>query len=230
MNQGGLLHSLLEQKGGDSYEWHRSPSDSPGYANARNNLLTQKQLPWEDAPNTGESKRQVWIQEVRTVMDTQGLNWRDALKTASANRKQKNNDYRTVKERVKESYTGRKADQVDCDNCPGKYNKDVVKDVQGNIVYRPRGYHGRKDLLTSSSATSVLREYYKKNSGISAMRKDIVTKNNTRKTQIPCPTDQNGKIDTTHPDYKKCKSNWLYRKNPRAFDMKTVDYGDSYKK
>ena len=92
MNQGGLLHSLLEQKGGDSYEWHRSPSDSPGYANARNNLLTQKQLPWEDAPDTGESKRQAWIQEVRAVMDTQGLNWRDALKTASANRKQKNND------------------------------------------------------------------------------------------------------------------------------------------
>lgn len=241
INQGGLLHSLLQQKGGaDSYSWHRSPSDTTaGFANARNNLLIAKQHPWEDSAESGESKREAWIQEVRDVMQTQGLNWRDALKTASDNRKQKNNDYQTVKERVKGSYTGRNADSVDCDDCPGKYNKDVIKDSQGKVVYRPHGYHGRKELLTTKSATNILREYYKQRSttykrGITgataAMRKDIVTQNNSRQIQTPCPTTvQNGKtvIDKSHPDYQKCRSNWLYRKNPKKFDIKTVDHGEN---
>ena len=240
INQGGLLDSLLQQKGGaDSYSWHRSPSDKPGYAKARKNLLSENKLPWEDSPESGERKRQAWIQEVRDVMQRNGLNWRDALKRASANRKQNNTEYKTVKERVKDSYTGRKASDVNCDSCPGKYDKDIIRDPQGNVTYRPHGFSGRKELLTTQSATNVLREYYKQRSGTykkgmsgatSAMRKDIVTKNNTRRTQTPCPTTvKNGKtvIDTQHPDYQACRSNWLYRKDPKKFDMKTVDHGEN---
>lgn len=260
---GGLLGALLgdghpgvEQRGGaDSYGWHRADSglvDEEGnsIANARSHLQTVKQLPWEDAPATGESKRAAWLEEVRAVMYETGMNWRDSLKEASRRRKQTTAGYQTVVERVKTSYTGRTAENVNCTEgkrCPGRYTKPVARGNDGDVTYRPNAHNVSRANLSRDAASNLLREYYKQRSGqykgglkgaTKAMRQDIGKKNRSRKVQSPCPTKlitvhrKDGKtyqrriVDRQHPDYAECRSNWLYRATPRRFDMESVDFGD----
>ena len=249
-NNDGLLASLMKQKGGsDSYSWHRQESPGPEFkkgrkTNARNNLLTEKQHPWETSKKSGEEKREQWIMEVRNVMAETGLNWRDALKEASRIRRESNPEYQTVKQRVVESYTGRDADTVACPTgvCPGKYNKAISVNKDGEKIYRPQGHNGRKELLSTAAATEILREYYKeraykyKKGSKKALNADISRKNHSRKIQTSCPTkvinvNRNGKvyqrriIDRDHPDFQNCRSNWLYRSNPRKFDIDRIDDG-----
>lgn len=257
--RGGLLDALHEQHGGaDSYHWHREPSTTANYSNARSHLLTQKRLPWEQTARTGEDKRKAWLEEVRGVMNSQGLNWRDALKVASQQRKAKINGYQTVVERVKGSYTGRRAENVDCVNCPGKYTKPVKRDrATGDVIYRPQGHNVSRNHLSTDAAVKLLRDYYKQRSGqyigglkgaTKAMRQDIskkrgrkpLEKRKTNVVQSPCPTKlitvttkkgvtyQKRVVDKAHPAYAECRSNWLYRDTPGKFDMETVDYGEGH--
>lgn len=266
---GGLLEALLgkerapeaveaieavEQVGGaDSYAWHRSASSIPGVANARSHLLEAKRLPWEASASTGEAKRAAWIEEVRNVMATQGLNWRDALKEASRLRKQTVPQYRTVVERVKDSYTGRNAADVICSpgkTCPGSYDKDIITDDQGEVKYRPNAHNVSRRQLSVEAATNILRDYYRERAssykkGIQgatkAMRQDISRVNTSRVLQSPCPTKyinvtrntndgpvvyQRRVVDKSHPDYAQCRSNWLYRDSPLKFDMEGIDAGE----
>lgn len=257
-NTGGLLGALgalgAEQTGGaDSYAWHRSESQLPGVANARSHLLAEKKLPWEKEAKSGESKRAAWIEEVRKVMTETGLNWRDALKEASRRRKEKVPNYRTIEERVKDTYTGRDSANVKCTpgkRCPGKYTKPVTRKPTGEIAYRPNAHKVSKRHLTTEAATNLLRDYYRNRakSGIykkgiagaaKAMRQDIRKRNSSRIIQSPCPTKlitvtrKDGKVyqrrvvDKSHPDFAACRSNWLYRATPRRFDMEGVDAGEN---
>ena len=258
---GGLLQALLDEYaqhkrdngriqtgGADSYAKHRGPSrDVPGMALARANLLTAKQLPWEQEAKTGEAKRAAWIAEVRTVMLEEGINWKSALLEASRRREANVAGYATVKKRVADSYKPRVAANVKCDKCPGKYNKDVKRDQNGEIVYRPNAHNVSRSHLSTEAATRLLRDYYRERANkyknglpgaTKAMRQDISRLNKTRVTQSPCPTKkitvtrkdgkvyQRSVVDKSHPDYAECRSNWLYRDNPGKFDMQTVDAGE----
>jgi hypothetical protein len=251
--KGGLIDALWGQIGGaDSYAWHRATSAS-GEANAKSHLSIKKKLPWEAKAQSGEEKRAAWIAEVRGVMDDTGSNWRDALKEASSRRKKDIPGYKTVIGRVTNGYTGRNADTVKCSAgkvCPGKYNKAPKTDpVTKQRVYRPNAHNVSRVHLTTDAAKDILRDYYKEraNSGsvkgglkgaTRAMRQDISKRKQGKKVQSPCPTkliDVNRKdgtsykrriVDTKHPDYGACRSNWLYRSNPGRFDMKTIDYGE----
>lgn len=242
----------VQQVGGaDSYSWHRSASANPahnGVANARSHLLAEKRLPWEDEEKTGEAKRAAWINEVRTVMNETGLNWRDALKEASRRRKASVPAYQTVVERVQNSYKGRKAEDVNCVTCPGKYTKPVVRDVNGSIAYRPNAHKVSRTHLSETAATNILRDYYRQqaqsgayknmNTATKSMRQDISKVNRSRKIQSPCPTKltnvtlRNGTVyqrrvvDRSHPAFAECRSNWLYRATPKRFDMEGIDAGE----
>jgi hypothetical protein len=252
IQKGGNVSAQLQQVGGDdSYSWHRATSADPrhnGIANARSHLLAEKRLPWEDEEKSGEAKRAAWINEVRTVMNQSGLNWRDALKEASRRRKATVPAYQTVVERVKNSYTGRKAEDVNCAVCPGKYTKPVARDVDGSIAYRPNAHKVSRAHLSETAATNILRDYYRQraqagayksmNTATKAMRQDISKVNRSRKIQSPCPTKmtnvtrrdgtvyQRQVVDKTHPDFAQCRSNWLYRATPHRFDMEGIDAGE----
>lgn len=240
----------VQTGGADSYAWHRAPSPL-GVANARSHLLATKQLPWETEARSGEDKRAAWIEEVRVVMNESGLNWREALKEASRRRKS-NPKYQTVVERVKKSYTGRDASTVKCTpgkKCPGKYTKDVVREVDGSVAYRPNAHNVSRTHLTTDAAVNILRDYYKQRAktgsykkgmagATKAMRQDIGKRNNSRVVQSPCPTKlitvtrKDGKVyqrrvvDKAHPAYADCRSNWLYRDSPLRFDMEGIDAGE----
>lgn len=274
--QGGLLEALLADKsatpsrpriqnvatqqvgGADSYAWHRAASADPrhnGVANARSHLLAEKRLPWEDEEKSGEAKRAAWIDEVRTVMNQSGLNWRDALKEASRRRKANVPAYQTVVERVKSSYSGRKAEDVNCRTCPGKYTKPVARDVDGSVVYRPNAHKVSRAHLSETAATNILRDYYRQRAqagayknmktATKAMRQDISKVNRSHKRtdgsviiQSPCPTKmvnvtrrdgtvyQRQVVDKAHPGFAECRSNWLYRATPHRFDMEGIDAGE----
>lgn len=260
--KGGLLDTLMDtgqQFGGaDSYSWHRSESTDNShivngvrYANARSHLLTKKRLPWEAEADTGENKRAAWIEEVKGVMQDTGMNWRDSLKEASKRRKQNNAEYKTVVERVKGSYIGRTAQNVNCSpgkKCPGRYTKPVVLTSQGDVTYRPNAHNVSRAHLSTNAAASILRDYYKERSGsyknglrgaTKAMRQDISKRKlKGNKTQSPCPTKmitvtrKDGKtyqrkiVDKSHPEYHECRSNWLYRATPGRFDMHKIDFGE----
>jgi len=244
--------------GADSYSWHRSASADPahnGFANARSHLLTEKRLPWEAEERTGEAKRAAWIAEVRAVMNEAGLNWRDALKEASRRRKENVPAYQTVVERVKNSYKGRNAEDVNCATCPGKYTKPVARDVDGSVAYRPNAHKVSRAHLSATAATNILRDYYRQRAqagnyknmatATKAMRQDISKVNRGHKNkqgqvilQSPCPTKlanvtrrdgtvyQRRVVDKTHPDFAECRSNWLYRATPSRFDMEGIDAGE----
>jgi hypothetical protein len=248
---GGSAQSPMVQVGGDdSYAWHRAPSTVDGMTNARSHLLSSKKLPWEMEARTGEDKRAAWIEEVRNVMAETGLNWREALKEASQRRKKNVPQYQTVVERVKDSYTGRNASAVNCTEgkiCPGRYTKDIARDDQGEVKYRPNAHNVSRVHLTTKAATKILRDYYRQRANeykngmagaTKAMRQDISKLNTSRVLQSPCPTKlinvtrKDGKVyqrnivDKTHPDYAACRSNWLYRDSPGKFDMKGIDAGE----
>lgn len=236
----GLIDVIVQRGGADSYAWHRK--------NVRAHLQSKTRLPWEGTARSGEEKRAAWIQEVRDVMEETGLNWRDAMKEASARRQQKIAGYRTVIQRTTDSYTGRRAENVKCTNpskCPGRYTKPVVTN-NGKIVYRPNGHNVSRAHLTAEAATKILREYYKERAhkykdgrrgATKAMRQDISKRSKRAVVQSPCPTKiitVNGKngpynkriIDRAHPAFAECRSNWLYRSTPGKFDMETVDAGE----
>lgn len=236
----GLIDVIVQRGGADSYAWHRN--------NVRAHLQSKTQLPWEEKARSGEEKRAAWIQEVRDVMGETGLNWREAMKEASARRQQKIEGYRTVVQRTKDSYTGRRAENVRCSNpgkCPGRYTKPVTT-RGGEVVYRPNAHNVSRAHLTTESATKILREYYKERAhkykdgrrgATKAMRQDISKRNKRAVIQSPCPTkviSVNGKhgkynrrvVDRDHPAYAECRSNWLYRSTPGKFDMEGVDAGE----
>lgn len=237
----GLIDVIVQRGGADSYAWHRK--------NVRSHLQSRTTLPWEEQPRSGEEKRAAWIQEVRDVMEETGLNWREAMKEASLRRQQKIAGYRTVVQRTKDSYTGRRAEDVNCSNpdkCPGRYTKPVVT-RGGEVVYRPNAHNVSRVHLTTDSAARILREYYKERAhkykggrkgATKAMRQDISKRNKRAVIQSPCPTKTisvNGKygrytrkiIDRDSPDYAECRSNWLYRSTPGKFDMESVDAGEA---
>jgi hypothetical protein len=234
-----------EQTGGaDSYAWHRDKTN--GIANAYSHLDAVKRLPWEREAKSGQTKRAIWVEEVRALAASEGLSWKDALKTASERRKANNQEYQTVVERVKNSYTGRREEAVTCktDRCPGKYTKEVARDQNGEIIYRPQGHNASRKHLSATAATNVLRDYYRRHAdqyknglagATKAMRQDISRLNKSRVVQSPCPTklsnvtNKKGTtftrrvVDKAHPDFKECRSNWLYRDNPKKFDMEGID-------
>lgn len=258
--KGGLLQALMDQYnsqklpvqtgGADSYAKHRGPSKVEGMALARANLLTAKKHPWEQEAATGESKRAAWISEVREVMTNEGLNWKMALEEASKRRQARNKQYKTVKKRVADDYKPRVAANVKCDKCPGKYDKDVIRDKNGQRVYRPNAHNVSRAHLSTEAATQLLRDYYRQRANkyknglpgaTKAMRQDISRLNTTRVLQSPCPTKkvnvtkkdgtvyQRNTVDKKHPDFANCRSNWLYRANPGKFDIEKVDAGEGNK-
>jgi hypothetical protein len=240
---GGLLEAVIQNQtaGADSYRQHR--------VKAYKNLQTMKKLDWEPTAKTGATKREEWIKEVKALRLKEGYNWKTSLQEASKRRKENINGYKTVVERVQSGYTGRIADNVECNNpdiCPGKYTKAVATASDGSIIYRPNAHKSRVH-LTTSAATKVLRDYYKSRAhtykdglkgATTAMRKDISRKNHRSIVQSPCPTKltsiktkkgivyERNIIDKEHPAYAACRSNWLYRDSPNAFDFETVDYGE----
>ena len=252
--KGGLLGALMndhvQNGGGDSYSWHRQASAVDGYSNSRSHLLNSKQLPWEAEATTGESKRQAWINEVSQIQANMGLTWRESLQEASRRRKESIDGYKTVKQRVTESYTGRSADDVDCDECPGKYSKEVARSQDGEIIYRPNAHKSQRRHLSAEAAKNILRKYYRDRAeptklgmkrATKAMRLDISKKNSSRTLQTPCPTKmitvrksdgttyQRKIVDREHPGFAECRSNWIYRDNPSKFDMQQIDYGEGKK-
>mgnify|MGYP003383980550 CR=1 FL=1 len=233
--------------GGDSYMWHRSAAEK--------NLTVGKKLPWESTAKSGNEKRKQWHAEVKAIVASRGITYKEALKVASAQRKEKIPGYKTVRERVIGSYVPRVASNVKCSGsvCPGRYNKSAGK------TYRPNAHKGPKRHLTVESASHVLREHYRKKAisaapdsipstdetarvikkslarHTSAMRHDI-SKKRKGTPQSPCPTKtitymRKGKqvtrrvIDKSAPTYKDCRSNWLYRNDPSKLDMVGVDHG-----
>ncbi len=195
------------------YRWHRQEA----FAN-----LSSK---------NGLVKRAQWLTEVRNIYNT-GVPWREALRTASSDRKRVTPDYKTFKTKVVESYKGRNADTVKCSGvvCPGRYNK------QPATVFRPQG-HPNKRVLTQSAAVALLKDYYNKRGALTgrlvqaqrAMKKDISTK---RANAVnPCPVKTitengpNGKTRKIAVRDANCADSWLYRKS-MSYDMVGVDHGN----
>jgi hypothetical protein len=208
----GLVGALVKAKATDSassYDWHRK--------NAFTNIGAD-----------GISKRNKWIQEVRDIYQNEKVTWRQALTNASRNRAN-NTDYRTVKKRVIDKYTGRQAANVKCTGpvCPGKYDRQASKE------YRPQG-HKNKRVLSQQAAMNLLKKYYSERGSTTAklieaqkaMKTDISRKRNTALT--PCPVKQvvslNGVTRNIVTKTPECADNWLYRKIHK-YDMKDVDNG-----
>jgi hypothetical protein len=204
----GLVGALVKIK--SSYDWHRTQA----FANIGQN---------------GIVKRDRWLDEVRKIYKTRKVTWREALSIASTNRASDKSDYKTVKNRIVSSYTGRQADTVTCSGpvCPGRYDREA------STNYRPQG-HKNKRVLTQASAMALLKKYYSKRGNLTnkliaaqkAMKTDI-SKKRVRALE-PCAVkqvvDRNGVTRNIANKQPECADNWLYR-NTNKYDMKGVDNG-----
>ena len=206
----GLVGALVKAKDSESsYNWHRK--------NAFTNIGAD-----------GIDKRNKWIQEVKDIYKNGQVTWRQALTNASQNRAT-NKDYKTVRERVIDSYKDRQADTVNCSGivCPGKYDRPRA------TKYRPQR-HTNKRVLSQQAAMNLLKKYYSERGSKTAklieaqkaMKTDISRKRNTALT--PCPVKQvvsvNGVTRNIVTKTPECADNWLYRKIDK-YDMKDVDNG-----
>jgi hypothetical protein len=212
-----LLQALntIYQSGG--YRWHRN--------NAFNNIGRE-----------GLLKRDQWLSEVKDIYASSGgsLSWKQALALASQRRKTRQ-EYKTVKERVIESYTGRQSDKVKCNGpvCPGKYNKPA------SISYRPYK-HENKRVLSHDAAVKLLKKHYIQKSSQSqnqnqSQRQTHLKRDISQKRQrylTPCPTvpkvDKLNRIRNIPVKTPECADNWLFRRIDR-YDMAGVDYGNDPK-
>ena len=179
------------------------------------------------------SKRNQWLEEVAAVKRANPkLSHAEALKQASAARKQAIPGYKTVKQRVVQA---RK---------PRQYYK-----ADGSVgKFRPAGpYQKRsKQLMTVDAAKNALRAFYRQKIGLktsnkqatTAMRRDISSKTKSTRVLTPCPTKtitysrrnpKTGKLVRVTRKVavrtEACKRSWLYRKNPHKDDMQGVDNG-----
>lgn len=205
----GLVGALV--KATDSaYDWHRKKA-------------------FTNIGADGIVKRNKWIQEVKDIYQNGQVTWRQALSIASNNRATDKPTYRTVKKRVIDTYTGRKAANVKCSGpvCPGRY------DSAASTEYRPQG-HKNKRVLSQQAAMNLLKKYYSQRGNLTgklieaqkAMKTDISRKRNTALT--PCPVKQvvslNGVTRNIVTKTPECADNWLYRRIDK-YDMKDVDNG-----
>ena len=189
------LTSTLLTGGDIGYKWHRE--------NSFENLKVKE----------GIKKRDIWMKEVRDIVNSQGVNWKTAMNIASEKRKAVNPSYSTVKETVVSNYK------------------------HGGQTYRPNR-HLNKHILTEKAANDLLKAYYKSRGtatgNLKAAEKSMKTDIAKKRVYSlePCKTKsitmKNGRKRNIAVKTSACADSWLYRK-PKKYDITKVDHGNKEK-